>query len=139
MAHLVFGRVLQNYPSIKFITHHCGAMVPYFATRIIAQCDYDEMRRNEPYAQGLTKHPIEYFRMFYNDTALNGNAPALMCAYSFFGAKHLLFGTDMPMDNRMGHSSVNDTIKAIEEMSIPDSEKKIIFEENARMLLRLPV
>jgi len=138
MARLVFGRILQNYPNLKFITHHCGAMVPYFAQRIILHFNYDQKRRGELYAQGLTKHPIDYFRMFYNDTALSGNTPALMCGHAFFGTEHLLFGTDMPFDIRLGSVSTSDTIHAIEEMDIPDYDKKMIFGDNAKTILHLP-
>ncbi|MFC1893454.1 amidohydrolase family protein [Chloroflexota bacterium] len=139
MTRLVFSHVLQDYPNLKFITHHCGALVPYFAQRIVSHINYNEMRAKQKHTQGLTKHPIEYFRMFYNDTALSGNTPALMCAYAFFGAEHMLFGTDMPFDSLNGDSSVNDTIVAIEQMDIPDSDKKKIFEDNARQIMRLPV
>lgn len=137
MARLVFSQVLEEYPNLKFITHHCGAMVPYFADRIVSHCDYNRMRRKEKYGQGLSKHPIEYFRMFYNDTALNGGTASLMCAYDFFGSEHLLFGTDMPYDSQLGDSSISKTIRAIEQMAIPDSDKKKIFEDNARNILKV--
>ena len=76
--------------------------------------------------------------MFYNDTAIYGNKSGLMCAYDFFGADKLLFGTDTPFDNQLGARVVRQTINAIEEMEISQSEKKLIFQDNARSLLRLP-
>jgi|SRR5271157_843639 len=139
MTRLVFGGVLEKYPNLKIITHHSGAMVPFFAERIVNSTNSNEMLHKANYTQGLTKHPIEYFRMFYNDTALNGNTPALMCAYDFFGGDHLLFGTDMPYDPTLGDRGVGRVIEAIEKMNIPDSDKKKIFEENARKLMRLPI
>ena len=60
-----------------------------------------------------------------------------MCGYAFFGADHLLFGTDMPYDMQNGHLSVKETIESIERMEIPDCDKKKIFEDNARKLFRL--
>lgn len=139
MTRLVFSGILEKYPNLKIITHHCGAMVPYFERRIMVSYDYAEMRLNRKYKQGLTKHPIEYFRMFYGDTAISGSTPALMCAYAFFGPEHLLFGTDMPYDAQNGHIAVRETIRSVEEMDIPDSEKKKIFVDNARRLLHLPL
>jgi predicted TIM-barrel fold metal-dependent hydrolase len=127
---------LNRYPSLKIITHHCGAMVPYFADRINCACDMAEMLK-EPVKQALNKPPLDYYRMFYNDTAVSGNRSALMCAYDFFGPEHILFGTDMPMDNEYGARLVRQTIEAIERMEIPDSDKQLIFEENARRLLGL--
>lgn len=139
MNRLVFGGVLQKYPGIKFITHHCGAMVPYFERRIKLSHDFAEMRLKLRHKQDLRKDPVDFFRMFYNDTAVSGSTAALMCAYSFFGAEHLLFGTDMPFDSQIGNVAVRETIRSIIEMDIPESEKKKIFEENARNLMRLPV
>lgn len=34
MTRLVFSGVLERYPNLKFITHHCGAMVPYLHQRL---------------------------------------------------------------------------------------------------------
>jgi aminocarboxymuconate-semialdehyde decarboxylase len=75
--------------------------------------------------------------MFYADTALNGNTSALMCAYNFFGAEHILFGTDMPYDIGNGDVSISKTIGAIEAMDISEEDKKKIFEGNAKKLLGL--
>ena len=78
--------------------------------------------------------------MFYNDTAIYGNTPALMCAYAFCGADHLLFAADMPLgDSQLGYRNYRQTINAIDQMEISDKEKKMIFEDNARKLLRLPI
>ncbi len=137
MTRLVFSGVLEKYPNLKFITHHSGAMIPFFADRLVSHCDYNEIRRKEKHNQGLTKHPIEYFRMFYNDTALNGGSSSLMCAYDFCGAEKLLFGTDLPFDKQLGHLSIAKTIQAVEQMAIPDSDKKKIFEDNACKLFRI--
>ncbi len=139
MTRLVFSGILERYPNLKFITHHCGGMVPYFEQRIIGLYDLEEMRRKEGYKLGLTKAPIEYFKMFYNDTAVYGSTPALMCAHAFFGSDHILFGTDMPHDSQLGDRYTRQTINSIEQMAIPDSDKKKIFEDNARKLLRLPI
>jgi aminocarboxymuconate-semialdehyde decarboxylase len=84
------------------------------------------------------KAPLEYLKMFYNDTALYGNTPGLMCAHALFGAEKMLFGTDLPFDNQLGARVTRQTIQAIDEMDISDDEKKLIYEENARKLLRLP-
>jgi len=99
MTRLVFSGILERYPNLKFITHHCGAMVPYLEQRIIGAYDHAEILRGARYKQGLAKPPIEYFRMFYYDTAIYGSTPGLMCAYAFCGADHMLFGTNMPLLN----------------------------------------
>lgn len=137
MTRLVFSGILQKYPNLKFIVHHCGGMLPFFAQRMAGGQDFAEARLKARFKQGLTKPPLEYFRMFYADTAIYGHTPGLMCGYAFFGAEHMLFGTDMPYDSGGGNRYTGDTIKAIEKMDIPELEKAMIFEGNAMRLLGL--
>lgn len=139
MTRLVFSGVLEKYPTLKFIAHHCGSMVPYLEQRIIGAYDHAEMLRGAKYKQGLTKPAIDYFRMFYFDTAIYGSTPGLMCAYAFCGVDHLLFATDFPYDSQLGERYIRQTIQSIEQMDISVSEKRKIFEENARKLLRLAI
>ena len=120
------------------MSHHAGGMIPYFAKRIQISNDFNEMRLGYRYGEHLTKSPLDYFRMFYIDTAVYGNTTALMCAYAFFGADNLLFATDMPYDNQLGNRFISETIRSIDEMAVGIAEKKKVFEENARKLLRLP-
>lgn len=140
MTRLVFSGILEKYPNLKVVTHHCGGMVPYFQQRIIQHYSKYEMEYGRQYMQVLTKTPLEYYRMFYTDTAIHGNPLALMCARDFYGTDHLLFAADMPLgDREFGNRSYRQTINAIEAMDISDAEKKAIFEDNARRLLRLPI
>jgi aminocarboxymuconate-semialdehyde decarboxylase len=97
------------------------------------------MRMGYRYDPPLKKAPLDYYRMFYCDTAIQGNTPALMCAFNFFGSDRMLFATDMPYDNQLGERATRETIQAVEAMDIPAGEKKRIFEDNARRLFRLPI
>ncbi len=137
MARLVFSGVMEKYPDLKIITHHCGSLISFFSQRIALEDDFIKMRKGDKSWQALTKDATEYFKMFYNDVAIGGNTPALMCAHAFFGSGHMLFGTDMPLDTEFGDKSIRRAIRAIEQMNIPDSGKKMIFEGNARKLLNL--
>jgi predicted TIM-barrel fold metal-dependent hydrolase len=139
MMRLVCSGVLEKYPNLKFVTHHAGGTVPYLITRISLLDNFNEMRMGFRYEEHLTKSIVDYLRMFYNDTAVYGNTPSLMCAYAFCGADHMLFATDMPFDSQIGYRLVRETIRSIEEMDITDGEKRKIFEDNARKLLRLPI
>jgi aminocarboxymuconate-semialdehyde decarboxylase len=138
MMHLVFAGILEKFPTLKFITHHCGGMVPYFADRLVVHYNNGLERLGAKHFPGLTKHPVDYLRMFYGDTALNGNSThSLECGLAFFGEDHILFGTDFPYDVENGSLSVRETIKGIDKMGLPDSTKKKIYEGNARKLLHL--
>lgn len=139
MTRLVFSGVLERYPNLKIVTHHCGGMVSFFFERLVNQYSYLQMRSNLNFVKSLTRPHIEYFRKFYNDTAIQGNAPALECAASFFGADRLLFGADFPMDAQLGVYCLRKTIEGIEQMEITEADKQKIFEGNARKLMRLPL
>jgi predicted TIM-barrel fold metal-dependent hydrolase len=138
MARLVYGGVLERFPNLKFITHHAGGMVPYFAQRIKKFFDSREMRPRN-WDTGLTRHPMEYFHMFYADTAIEGHSAGLMCAYNFFGPEHLLFGTDVPYDPQHGERLYREVIRSVEEMDISNIDRKKIFEDNIKNIMRLPV
>ncbi len=142
MTRLVFSGIMEEYPSLKVITHHCGGMVPYYEQRILQHYRFQEKsyQKEAAYLHDLPKTPLEYYKMFYNDTAIHGNTPALMLAYHFWGADHIVFGADMPLgDYERGVRSYRQTINAIEAMEISEDEKKQIFADNARRLLRLSV
>ena len=141
MTRLIFSGILEKHPDLKVITHHCGGMVPYYEQRILQHYGFQDKtyQKEAAYLHELTKTPLEYYKMFYNDTAIHGNTPALMLAYHFWGADHLVFGADMPLgDYDLGVRSYRQTISAIEAMDITDDEKKKIFADNARSLLRIP-
>jgi predicted TIM-barrel fold metal-dependent hydrolase len=102
--------------------------------------DFNEMRMGYRFdGQTLTQAPVDYYRMFYCDTAIQGNTPALMCAYEFFGADHMVFATDTPYDNQLGERVVRETIDAVLAMPIDEISRRKIFADNARRLFRLPV
>ena len=139
MVRLVLSGVLEKYPNLKFITHHGGAMIPFLNRRVASFIDFSATRLKNGIVDKISRPPMDYFKLFYADTAIYGNTAGLMCSYDFFGAGHLLFGTDMPYDSQFGLTFTGETITSIEQMAISDTEKKMIFEENVRRLLRLAV
>jgi len=141
MGRLVFSGMLDKYPNLKLITHHLGGIVPYHIERVTYFTQGAEMRFGIDILPGahVTKPYADYYRMFYGDTACYGATSTLMCGYNFFGAGHLLFATDAPYDSMGGARLVKETIRSVEEMNISAEEKKMIFEDNARALFRLPI
>ncbi len=76
MAHMVFEGLFDTYPNLKVITHHMGAMIPYFEGRVGPGWDQLGSRTSDQdytlLLKKLKKRPIDYFHMFYADTALFG-------------------------------------------------------------------
>ncbi len=141
MGRLVFSGIFDRHPDLKIITHHMGAMIPFCAGRVGGGLDQLGSRSDDPddtAALGrLRKRPIDYFKMFYGDTALFGAWHAMESGLAFFGADHILFGTDMPFDPEKGPGFIRETIAAMERMRATPEEKAKIYEGNAARMLRL--
>jgi aminocarboxymuconate-semialdehyde decarboxylase len=141
MARLLFSGLFDRHPNLKIITHHLGGMVPHFEGRVGGGLDQLGKRTDDPDDAAararLQQRPIDYFRMFYGDTALFGPAHAVECGLDFFGADHVLFGTDMPFDPEGGPGFVRDTIKAVNDIRASDADRQQIYEGNAKRMLRL--
>jgi predicted TIM-barrel fold metal-dependent hydrolase len=141
MARLVFSKVLERLPQLRIITHHLGAMVPYFDKRI--RYGYDQFgsrTADEDYAallKSMAKHPVDYFRMFHGDTAVNGSASAIRCGLDFFGSKRVLFGTDCPFDPQGGPLFIRESIRAIDSLRLVRNDRDGIYFGNALRMLRL--
>ena len=141
MARLVFSGLFDKLPDIKIITHHMGAMIPYFEAKI--QIGFEQIfagaDKPNPVAEraGLEKAPIEYFKMFYADTALNGAAAATECGLSFFGVDRCLFATDAPFDPEGGAMLIRETIKVLDGLDVADDARAKLYGGNTRRLLKL--
>jgi aminocarboxymuconate-semialdehyde decarboxylase len=143
MARLVYGGVFERHPNIKFVTHHMGGMIPYFAARIAAFAESTA----EEYAKlglgkarpKLTGAPLDHFRRFYNDCISNGSPTAVRVALDFFGADRILFGTDFPFGPENGERWSLDELHTIRTMPMPEDDREKIFHRNAQRLLNLRV
>jgi predicted TIM-barrel fold metal-dependent hydrolase len=141
MTRLIFSKIFDELPNLKIITHHMGGMIPAFSGKInlgFQQIFFGTPDRN-PVAEacGLNKRPIEYFKMLYADTALNGEIAPTRCGHAFFGTASCLFATDAPFDAERGRGLIGNTIKAVEALEISAAERQCIFAGNARTLLKL--
>jgi predicted TIM-barrel fold metal-dependent hydrolase len=141
MARLVFAGYFDRFPNLKIITHHMGAMAPYFEGRIgpgwdqlgarSSDVDYSQVLRR------LRRRPLDYFRMFYADTALFGAYDATVCGLRFFGADRVLFASDAPFDPEKGPMYIRETIAIIDRLPIDDRDRERIYWQNAAALLKL--
>ena len=141
MARIVFAGYFDKYPNLKIITHHLGGMIPYFEGRVGPGWDQLGSRTSdEDYTvilKQLKKRPLDYFKMFYADSAVFGSVAATKCGLEFFGADNVLFASDSPFDPEKGPGYIRETIKVIAELPISDTDRQKIFEGNAKRLLKL--
>lgn len=141
MARMVFSGMLQKLPDMKVITHHLGAMAPFFDERIGLGMDQMGARTtDEDYGallKRLGKRPLDYFKMFYGDTSVNGSAPAIRCGLDFFGPDRVLFGTDCPFDPEGGPMFIRESIRAIDSLKLSDPVRRKVYYENAMRMLHM--
>jgi len=141
MARIVFSGFFDRLPRLRIITHHCGGMLPYFAGRaetLWAQLGARSAEGDEAEVlKRLKRAPIEYFKLFYGDTVLGGAAAPLACGVAFFGVERIVFASDCPFDPEGGPMYIREGIRSIEELGLPESDKRKIYFGNAKTLLKL--
>ncbi|HEM5490153.1 TPA: amidohydrolase [Streptococcus suis] len=121
MLQLVQAGIFQDYPNLKIIVHHAGALAPFFSGRI---------------QYILPEIQVEDFRKFYVDTAILGNPKALELTLDYFGLDRVLFGTDAPLGIApAGATQV--ILEAIDTLPLSQEEKQAIYSENIKQLLKV--
>ena len=139
MARMVFSKFFERRPNLKLLTHHMGAMAPYFEGRVgygwdqlgsrTSNIDYVSLLKSMP------KRPIDYFKMFYADTALFGALAGTRCGLDFFGVDKCLFASDVPFEPSPG-LYIRETIRVIEALGLPADQKEKIYRTNAEAFLK---
>jgi predicted TIM-barrel fold metal-dependent hydrolase len=131
------SRVFLDFPELKILVSHGGGSVPYQVGRWQAQ-------RLHPKLGGgriLDERFEESLRRLYFDTVLH-YPPALKLLIELVGADRCLFGTERPgsgsaIDPGTGRDfdDLKPVLASFDWLS--DSDRQLIFEDNARALFRL--
>ena len=139
MARLVYGGVLEKFPRLKFITHHAGGTTPYLIGRVIDTYDQNAELMRLSGSSAITgpaaKKPIDYYHMFYGDTALSGIPSAMNCGYEMFGSDRFAFGSDYPFGPDAGQRFIHANLTAIESLKLSSSDIKKVLVGNSQSLL----
>ncbi len=141
MARIVFAGYFDKYPNLKIITHHLGGMVPYFEGRVGPGWDQLGSRTSdEDYSQtlgNLKKPHLDYFKMFYADTAVFGSRAATVCGLEFFGSDNVVFASDAPFDPEGGPMYIRETLRVIDSLDISEEVREKIYWRNAARIMKL--
>lgn len=139
MARLVFGGVMDEFPNLKVLAHHLGAMVPFFEGRVGPGWDQLGNRTTDEDYKTLLKNmkrrPLDYFKDFYADSAVFGSEAATKCGLAFYGADRVLFASDCPFDPEKGPAYIRETIKILEGLDLTQEDREKICFRNAQGLL----
>ena len=142
MARLAFSGIFEDFPELKIVTHHVGAMIPMLEGRIENGLKVYGSRTAPELREELTKtkmkgNPLDTFKKFYADTASFGSTSAIQAGIEFFGVDHILFATDMPFDPEKGPGYIDRTLKCVDQLDLSDKDKQEILYGNAERLFRL--
>jgi aminocarboxymuconate-semialdehyde decarboxylase len=92
LHYLIFDGVLERHPKLKLFAVHGGGYLGAYPGRI----DHAWGARSDCHA-GLPKPPTEYLKRIYVDTVVF-TPHQLAELVRFFGADHVVIGTDYPFD-----------------------------------------
>lgn len=126
LSRLVYSGLMERHPRLRLIAHHGAGMVPHFSARLAMGPGYRQVK------DSLPRPPLDYFRLFYADTALFGAPHAVRCVLDFFGPSHVMFGTDMPLGPP---DSVDLTIADLDEAQLTDEDLTAVYAGNVARLL----
>ena len=141
MGRIVFSGIFDKLPDIKILTHHLGAMIPYVEGRV--GYGQDQLGSRTPgdeltkLRESLKKRPIDYFKMFYADTATFGSLGAMQCGLDFFGPERCMYASDCPFDPEGGPLYIRETMRCLDTVNISDAARADVYENNARKFLKL--
>lgn len=141
MARLVFSGMLDEFPELKVMAHHLGAMVPYFEGRVGPGWDQLGARTTDEDLSGvldrLKRRPLDYFKDFYVDSAVFGSRAATVCGLDFYGPDRVLFASDCPFDPEKGPGYIRSTIAVLNDLDLDPATMEKICWRNAVELFGL--
>lgn len=127
VCRLVYGGVLQRFPTLKLVLSQMGGTIPFIAERIERGYHvYDACRTV------LTKPPMEQLKHLYLDTTPFSNN-AIMVAANFAGVDKILMGSDFP--HEIG--DLPGALDTIRQLPLSEADKQKILGGNAQKLLKL--
>lgn len=141
MARLVFSGIFEDFPDLKILTHHCGALIPMLEGRIGNGLKMYGSRTALELKEQLTKtklkgNPIDAFKKFYVDTATCNSSSPIRCGLDFYGEDHVLFATDMPFDPEDG-AYIKGGEEAIAALNLSSDTENKIYHKNAESFFNL--
>ena len=134
LARLVYSGVMKRHPKLKIISHHLGGgMIPFYMGRMREWMESSYETNTATDAADM----IKQFGLFYHDTVVGMNAPAVRCAIDVFGTERLVFATDAPWGVRCAEERLANYPKLIRSLGLSQKETDAIFADNIRRALKL--
>ena len=133
---LILSGAFDKYPKLRLVIGHMGEAMPLHLYR------FDWMQWNAEGATGMhnstpkpkLKHPISYYLKTNIWITTSGVAwePAVKFSMEVLGADRVLYAMDYP------YQQSPDEVASYDKMAISDEHKKMLMQENAQHVFRLP-
>jgi aminocarboxymuconate-semialdehyde decarboxylase len=125
LTHIIFDGTLDRFPGLKVCGAHAGGYLPSYFGRTDVACDV------RPNAKCVNKkHPREYLHDQILADSMVFSAEGIRHLVAEMGPTQVVYGTDMPF-------VWPDTVDAILDADIPDSQKEAVLGGNLVRLLKL--
>ena len=130
-AKIIFGGVLEEFPTLKIIFSHLGGGTPFLKERIERGWGFAKIVPDKK--AKISRPPSYYLEMLYLE-CVSFYKPAFMCAIQCSGVDKILFGTDYPL---YPLGDIPDSLRTVKELDLSESDKNKILGENAKKLFRI--
>ncbi|MDA1258139.1 MAG: amidohydrolase family protein, partial [Chloroflexi bacterium] len=120
VASLIFGGVLAEMPTLKFVLSHGGGTAPALRGR------WEHGWRQGLVETPITRPPSEYFKLLYFDT-ITHSVPVLNHLVETVGPERVMLGSDYPFG--MGDYAPAEAVAALPHIS--DAQREAINGGNA--------
>lgn len=127
IARMIFGGVLERFPTIKVCVTHGGGYLPFYPSRF----DHAYEQRDDC-REHIIRPPSTYLAQLYFDTMVF-DPGMLGTLIRRWGSDHVLLGTDYPYD--MGETDPLGLLDRVD--GLDTGERAMIAGGNAARLLRL--
>jgi aminocarboxymuconate-semialdehyde decarboxylase len=114
---LIFSGIMERHPELKVVMSHTGGFLPYQAGRL---------NKNGKAAR-LGEAPSVFLKRMYTDT-VSPHAPGIRFAVDYFGADHVMYGSDYPCWNPAT------ALQLFEEIGLSAEDRDKILHDNAQRL-----
>jgi aminocarboxymuconate-semialdehyde decarboxylase len=133
ISRMIYGGVLDRYPSLRMALAHGGGTLPYMAGRLDGTWQgYRPGRWDGP--DVLTRPPSSYLARFSCDTNL-WSTPALKLAIETFGVQHTMFGNDLPPV----WVPLDGPVAILNNLGLSEPDREAIRWRNAARFFGLPL
>jgi predicted TIM-barrel fold metal-dependent hydrolase len=133
LTRFILAGGMEKFPTLKIVAAHVGGALPMLPGRLGFGYELRKDMSFGPWEPDvLTKPPADYIAELYMDT-VSLHTPAVLCAVQTVGVDHVVFGSDFPPVP----VALKRSVDVVEELALPDDDKKKILGGNAAKLLGL--